>query len=242
MELTVLIYLLAIVTLGYLIQSISGFGAIIFSLPLAMIFIDASLFVPVALVFSILQSGYIAFRDWKHIEKKQFMIMIALAGIGAPLGLYLSSRMNEQVMNYFLGIFICINSVQHIVKLIKGAGVEQKMKSHTYIYPLMSGLLQAAYGVGGPMIGAYMSKVTDEKKTYRAMLSLYWTVLNPFILFGYYISGVLGREHVILFTKLFPAVVIGLLLGNLVVDKISQKKFSIFVNAMLIVIGVSLFL
>jgi len=241
LELAAVVYLMVIVMLGYLIQSISGFGAIIFSLPLAMYFIDASLFVPVALVFSILQSGYIAFRDWRHIDKKQFLIMILLAGLGAPLGLYLSSSINEQLMNYLLGIFICINSTTQIKKIIKGSKVNQNLKKHTYIYPMMSGLLQAAYGVGGPMIGAYMSKVTDEKKTYRAMLSLYWTILNPFILFGYYVSGILGREHIVLFTRLFPSVVVGLLLGNLVVDKISQKKFSLFVNGMLIIIGVLLF-
>lgn len=241
MEISVIVYLLAIVMLGFMIQSISGFGSIIFSLPLALYFIDASLFVPVALVFSILQSGYIAFTDWRYIDGKNFLIMIVLAGIGAPIGLYLASIMDEQVMKYALGLFICINSITHIVKMMKGSDINQKLKGHTYLYPMLSGLMQAAYGVGGPMIGAYMSKVTNEKKTYRAMLCLYWTVLNPFILFGYYLSGLLGREHAILVFKLLPAVVAGVLLGNLVIDKISQRKFSLFVNSMLVVIGLSLF-
>lgn len=115
------------------------------------------------------------------------------------------------------------------------------MKIYHYLYPIFSGLLQTAYGVGGPLIGTYMDTQTKEKRTYRSMISLYWCILNPFIILGYFLKGSIGIGHQKLFMLLFPAVILGYLLGNFTINKISQKKFKYMTHIMLISIGFTLF-
>lgn len=63
--------LFIIVLIGYWIQSISGFGAIIFALPLSLFFIDKTLFLPVVLFMSVIQSLAIAYKDRKYIDRKK---------------------------------------------------------------------------------------------------------------------------------------------------------------------------
>ena len=166
--------------------------------------------------------------------------MLGLAGIGAPIGLLLTDVLDEGLMNIFLGLFIMGNSGYSLYIILRKIHVDRKMKKHHFTYPILSGFLQAAYGVGGPLIGTYMDKLTHHKRTYRAMISLYWVVLNPFIIFGYFLKGDINIEHGQLFLILFPVVLLALYLGNHTIDKISKKGFQIFVHSMLFAIACTL--
>lgn len=233
--------LFIIVLIGYWIQSISGFGAIIFALPLSLFFIDRALFLPVVLFMSVIQSLAVAYKDRKYIDRKKFIIMLALAGVGTPLGMIITDYLDVNIANYLLGCFIIFNSGYSLYVDATKKEVSNEMKVYHYLYPVFSGLLQTAYGVGGPLIGTYMDTQTQEKRTYRAMISLYWCILNPFIIIGYFLRGSIGIGHQKLFLLLFPAVILGYSLGNFTVDKISQKKFKYMTHIMLISIGFTLF-
>lgn len=237
------VYLFAIVFVGYTIQTISGFGAIIFALPLSLFVVDRLEVLPVFLIMSVFQSMAVAYRDRAFINKKEFTIMFILAMIGMPIGILIGDYIPVNVMNVVLGIFIIINSAISLYKTLKEDG-NQSILLQTYhrAYPFLSGFMQAAYGVGGPLIGTYMDKVTHDKKTYRGMISLYWCLLNPFIITGYLFRGEINASHASMFLLLFPAVALGLVVGNKTVDYISRKKFQLFVHSLLICIGLTLFI
>jgi len=241
MDISIMFLLSLIVFIGFWIQTVSGFGAMIFTIPLTMLLIDRSLYLPVGLLMAVLQSIAVVYKDKEHILKKDFLILLALAGIGAPVGLLLGDAIDSKLMNIFLGLFIIGNSGYSLYIVLRKIHVDEKMKKYHLTYPVLSGFLQAAYGVGGPLIGTYMNKLTHHKRTYRAMISLYWIVLNPFIIIGYALRGNITMEHGELFLLLFPVVLLALYVGNRTIDKISKKGFQIFVHSMLVSIGFTLF-
>ncbi len=240
MDIYVMFLLAIIVFIGFWIQTVSGFGAMIFTIPLSMLLIDKSLYLPVGLSMAVLQSIAVVYKDREHILKKDFIILLSLAAIGAPVGLLLGDAIDEKLMNIFLGLFIMGNSGYSLYIILRKIHVDQEMKKYHFSYPVLSGFLQAAYGVGGPLIGTYMDKLTHHKRTYRAMISLYWIILNPFIIFGYFLKGDISIEHGELFLLLFPVVLLALYVGNRTIDKISKKGFQIFVHSMLVAIACTL--
>lgn len=241
LAINVAIYIFVVVFVGYTIQTISGFGAIIFALPLCLIFVDRLEVLPVFLIMSVFQSFAVAYRDRKHILKKEFIIMFALAMLGMPLGMLMGDYLPVNIANIALGCFIIINSVFSLYATFKKKQASIVKRFYRRLYPFFSGFLQAAYGVGGPLIGTYMDKLTHEKKTYRSMISLYWCLLNPFIIIGYITRGEINSSHLGFFVLLAPAVLLGLIVGNKTIDKISKRKFQIFVHSLLIIIGLTLF-
>ena len=52
--------------------------------------------------------------------------------------------------------FIIFNSGYSLYVDARKKETSSEMKIYHYLYPVFSGLLQTAYGVGGPLIGTYM--------------------------------------------------------------------------------------
>lgn len=236
------IFLFVIVFIGFTIQTISGFGSMIFALPLSLMVVERLEILPVLLIMSIVQSFAVAYKDRAFIIKKEFVIMFLLAMLGLPLGILMGDLIPVLVMNVLLGIFITINSLHCLIIIIKKQDkFKLSLSKYHRIYPFLSGFMQAAYGVGGPLIATYMDKLTDDKKTYRSMMSLYWCLLNPIIVIGYIIRGEINTSHFGMFLLLLPAVGLGLFVGNRAIDYISKRKFQIFIHSLLIIIGCTLF-
>lgn len=238
-----LLFVFCIVFLGYTIQTISGFGAVIFSLPLSLIVFNRLEILPVFLFMSIFQSFSVAYRDRRYINIKEYLVMFILALIGMPIGIYITELVPVRIMNICLGVLIISNSIINLYKKLGKKSHEKNMTIRPVdrLYPFLSGILQSAYGVGGPLISLYMDRVTENKNSYRGMLSLFWCMLNPFIVIGYLTRGEIHGSHFILFVILFPAVLLALLVGNRIVEKISKDKFQLFVHGILLFIGITMF-
>lgn len=227
---------------GYTIQTVTGFGAVIFALPLCMLFVNRLDVLPVFLMMSIYQSLSVAYKDKDFIDKIGFVKMFALAISGMIVGMMLGNIIPERQLNILLGIFIILNSLYSLYLLYSKKQNNKVLRPYHYTYTILSGMMQSAYGMGGPLISMYMDKVTSNKNTYRGMLSLYWGLLNPFIIIGYFIRGQITINHFYMFLLLFPAVLLGLFIGNKVLAKISIKRFQTFVYILLICIGITLFI
>lgn len=246
MDLNVVMGLFGAIFLGYFVQSVAGFGAMMVSIPISLLFIDRSIYLPVALLLGVYQTAAIAYKDRQYIKPKQFALALGLACVGIPLGMLAVNVLPRQTADYLLGVIIIANSGSTLLIKYFSKNKEEKVetgevKKYIYALPIISGIFQTAWGVGGSPISAYMIKKHPKKLEYRAALSLYWTILNPFIAIGYFINGGMTYEHKFLLVALFPAIVLGLIAGNFVVKKLSQEKFALFTHCLLIFVGLLCF-
>jgi uncharacterized membrane protein YfcA len=89
LSINVSIFLFIVVFMGYTLQTISGFGAVLFALPLCMIFVERMEILPIFLSMSIFQSFALAYRDKEYLLKKEFSKMFTLATVGMIFGMFI---------------------------------------------------------------------------------------------------------------------------------------------------------
>ena len=211
------IFLLVVFFCGYFIQQITGFGAAIFCLPFALLVLPREVFMPAAWLFTGGQAILILIRQRKKVNVRQLMIVLTLAVLFGPISAdYLLAHVSEALIKICLGLFIIVNSAYELYGIYRG-----------------SGALQSAYGIGGPLLIAYLNKTVEEKDALRSTVCGYWAVLNTFLLGKYIVSGQMTSVSAGVCLMLLPAVLAGAVTGSIVLKKINQRTFTIAVHCVL---------
>lgn len=234
-----MLFLEMIFFLGYFEQQITGFGAALFCLPFSLLILPREMFVPITLSFTLLQSLCIAVRWRRHIAKKQLAIVLVCALlVGIPAADMLILHLPEKTLKLMLAAFTAIYSIHCLRQLRKQD--EQKLRPASVswcacLMPMAGGIIQTAYGAGGPLLIAYLSRTVKGKPELRATICCCWVALNSIILCKYLWDGLLDPETLKTGLFLLPAVLAGTLTGEKVVSHISQRKFSILIYYILII-------
>ena len=174
MELTAgtVLLLSLILFFGYFEQQITGFGATVFCLPFALLLVPREIFTPVGWFFTLVQSVCILLRQRKKVNKKMLLISLILAGsLGTLTGNAVVTRFPSQILKLCLAIFIVINSSLAIYRSRKKAVSAGVLKPWHYLFPVGSGAMQASYGVGGPLLVAFLAKSIFDKDELRSTLA-----------------------------------------------------------------------
>lgn len=236
-ELTIITVLLlsVILFLGYFEQQITGFGATVFCLPFALLLIPREIFTPVGWFFTLVQSVYIIIRQGRQVNRKLLITSLVLAGsAGTILGYTMVSHVPAKLLKIGLAVFIIVNSSLAIYKSKKKTDDKKVLRPWHYIFPVGSGAMQASYGIGGPLLVAFLSKSIFDKDELRSTLAGYWIFLNGFLLTQSMITAGIPMSAVKLWGMLTPSVVLGMLLGNIALKKISSESFGLLINIVLI--------
>ena len=80
------------------------------------------------------------------------------------------------------------------------------------IIGFLSGMLCGLYGIGA-LLAAYVSRVTQDTKAFRANLSIVFIAENTFRLIIYSITGIITLDIMRQAVLLIPAMLAGLFLG-----------------------------
>ena len=227
------IFLLVVFFCGYFIQQITGFGAAIFCLPFALLVLPREVFMPAAWLFTGGQAILILIRQRKKVNVRQMMIVLTLAVLFGPISAdYLLAHVSEALIKICLGLFIIVNSAYELYGIYRGKKKKGLRLWHC-LYPIGSGALQSAYGIGGPLLIAYLNKTVEEKDALRSTVCGYWAVLNTFLLGKYIVSGQMTSVSAGVCLMLLPAVLAGAVTGSIVLKKINQRTFTIAVHCVL---------
>lgn len=220
--------------LGYFEQQITGFGASLFCLPFSLFFIPKEVFTPIVWAFTFGQSIYIFIRQRKSVDFRQLLISLAFAcTAGYVLSVLFIENLPPLWVKLCLALFIAVNSSAAIYKLKTGK-TTKGLKLFHYLYPIGSGALQTSFGIGGPLLVAFLTKTIDSKDALRSTLAGYWVFINGFLFFSLAFTSGLPKESVGCGLILTPAVIIGAAAGNTALKKVNHKTFSLLVHIILI--------
>ena len=104
---------------------------------------------------------------------------------------------------------------------------------------VLSGVLCGLYGVGA-LLGAYISRVTDDSHAFKANICMVLIAENTFRIVTYALWGIITLESLRLALVLMPAMLVGLGLGMACSKVLSERVVRRVVVVMLIVSGVAL--
>lgn len=153
------------------------------------------------------------------------------------------------------GVFFLKNADTHVIKIVFGIviiliGLEMLLREFQTkkgkqskillgMIGILSGLLCGLYGIGA-LLGAYVSRVTDDSRSFKANICVVFFAENTFRIILYTLWGIITYDVLKQSVMLIPFMLAGLCLGMLSSRFLNEKIVKKLVIVMLIISGIAL--
>jgi len=230
------------VLIAFLIRGLTGFGSGLLAVPMLLLFLDRKLVVPTAASLAVL-SGILlisTFRTRKWVRKDVLLMMVGGAILGTPIGTYVLASYTSSLLERLFGIFI---SGYALRLLFWNKKSNRKISNYVgLIAGFLGGCLGGMFATGGPPVIIYLNSKIDDKRAFRATLTLYFLIANSWQYVTYLYMGLINGEVLGFAAWLLPGFLIGGLAGSFMHIKINQVLFDRIVALVLLITGIMLML
>jgi uncharacterized membrane protein YfcA len=236
-------YCALILLLAYSLRGSTGFGGAL-GMPLLALVIPIKTLVPVWTLLGIASSVTILGHDRKHVDVRAIVPFLPWCLLGIGLGLYVFTTLDARTLARALGALVIAYAIYSLWGMMRKRPGE---KSHAAIVaPLASTLSGAVGATFGAMATVFFVMYLDTRKlakeAFRATISAMLLVLSVVRGIGYFAVGEFTRESLVLFAAAFPAMLVGIYVGNRIHLAISETTFRRLVILILFLCGIPLLL
>ncbi len=227
----------------HLLEAITGFGSTVLALPFLNVTLGLRLSVQLLCCLSWFLSFYIVLRSWKSIPPKELLFIVCWVGLGVPIGIWIFDRLPAVQLCLLLGVFMVLAGVRGeptvLRKSAPESGVPARRSILLKLVLLAGGIIQGAFGSGGPFVVIYSAKALPDKHAFRVTLSTLWLTMNSIRLVYWGIRGELWNAELgRCLVWGFPVVIAGIFLGDFLHRRVSEYHFKLGVYAILTISGV----
>jgi uncharacterized membrane protein YfcA len=207
-------------SLGFLVESILGFGGALIAYAILGFFIDFKEMILAGLYIGTCSSAYIIYTDHKSFDKKLFKSAMVYALIGTVLGVFVFTHFSTRILSSLFGILLLLLTIKI-------------MFFDKYVFPkifkrkliLIGGISQGAFGVGGPFWANALQRDFKNKSGLRTSLAAFFVSFN-FIRFIQ--LGLQNQLHLDFFINISWTIIpvfIAIKLGHKIHLKINENYF-----------------
>jgi uncharacterized membrane protein YfcA len=230
------VYVLAVIFVATFVRSTLGFGEALVAVPLLALRVPVQVAAPLAVLISVLVAGLIIVQDWRRVQVRSAGGLILAALPGIPLGILLLAKTNDHVVKLILGLLIITFSIYSLFGWTK-LQVRHDHWGWLAGCGFLSGVLGGAYGMNGPPLVIYGALKKWSPQHFRATLQGYFLPASFMGLLGYVALGLWSPAITRYFLLSLPVVVVAILLGRAVNNRMKDAAFFRGVYIGLIVIG-----
>ena len=230
----------AVIAATNLLEGITGFGSTVLALPFLNLTIGLHTAVQLLCIFGWAVPIYIIVRSLRHISWKEFLIILLWCAPGVPIGLMLFGILPAEILCIILGAFMVATGINGSrPEKVDSISPEKAKKNPLLKLALFcGGVIQGAFGTGGPFVVIYAAKAIPEKSLFRVTLSLLWFSINSVRLAIWAINGELRDPQLLRLAAIcLPFWLTGVLLGDYLHNKVSGTTFRKTVYILLAVSG-----
>ncbi|SDB53114.1 hypothetical protein SAMN02910263_02682 [Butyrivibrio sp. INlla16] len=195
---------------------------------------------PVELILGYPTNLIISWKERKSIDLKICIPLAAMVLVGSVAGVFFLKNADVSVVKIIFGALIIVIGIEMLLREISPGKAKQSRILLTII-GVLSGFLCGLYGVGA-LLGAYIGRVTDSSKAFRANICLVFVIENTFRIALYSLYGIITMESLKTAALLAPFMLAGLGAGMLSVRVIDDKIIKKIVIVLLVVSGIALIL
>lgn len=193
---------------------------------------------PVELLLGYPTNVILAWKERKSIKWSICLPLAAMVIIGSIPGVLFLKNVDTGMIKILFGVVIVVIALEMILRELRpGKGKQSKVV--LTVIGLLSGVLCGLYGIGA-LLGAYVNRVTDNSRAFKANICVVFFVENTFRIILYSIWGIITLDILRQALILLPFVLIGLVLGMLSSKVLNEKIVKRIVIVMLMVSGVAL--
>lgn len=240
MSLLVMLSLVGVVVfITHSLEAITGFGCTVLAFPFVIAIMgDLGQAKIVLSILAWILAAWFMITKFKQIHWKQFGIIVLLAGLGMPLGMLLFKNIDAVILKKILGGFIVVSAAIQLIKIYMPDKVRSMPEFINYNFLFLGGIVHGAFAVGGPLIVLYSAKKITDKGQFRATMCLLWTTLNTVLMLQYLFEGKLTGRIGFDLSALLLFLVAGIVVGEIIHNKVSEMLFKKIVFYLLFVVGI----
>lgn len=237
-----------VIFLTNVIQGITGFAGTILAMPPGLMLVGYDVAKPILNLLGIFAGIYVFLTQRKHVNWKELRKVVLIMAIGIFLGFFLKRLLTgyDVVLYKILGIFVIMLAVQGYWKFVFRKDGEEKtevtgtkeVKSIALL--VSSGIVHGMFVSGGPLLIGYLSRVIKEKSSFRATISTIWIILNTIILVQDINTGLWTTKLITTQLISTPFMIAGMVIGSVLVKRMSQEVFMKLTYVLLFLSGVLL--
>ncbi len=195
---------------------------------------------PVELILGFPSNLIITIKERKSINLKICIPLSLLVLAGSLLGVFLLKNVDAALVKVICGAVIVLVGVEMLLRELLNKKTEGS-KILLLLIGVVSGILCGMYGIGA-LLGAYLGRVTEDTRAFKANICMVFIVENTFRLFLYGIYGIITLEALKKAAILIPFMLVGLGLGMFSARFIDERVAKKIVVVLLIVSGMALFI
>ncbi len=224
--------------LGFLAQTVAGFSAGLFALPILLLVVDlqeaSALLAPLFLAFS----AFYMVKEWPAMDKRALLELGIGTTAGMVIGVYLLKVADPEILQRVLGGLILTYVLYRLTQRSSIALFERL----GLLFGLVGGIVTGLYSAGGTFYVIYLHNKFEKGSVIRAtvmgVLGLANIVRIPLLLQ----TEILTLESLRRSLLVLPALLLGLYAGEKLYARLNNTLFKRVLLALLTTAGVSLLL
>ena len=230
----------AIALLGSTVQTVVGFGFIIFLMALMPLFFPIGVCLVVAQLAGAFMSGLLAVDKFTSIDRKMFLWPAVISSAASLLGLVFISGIDNALYMRLLGC-VLIALALWMMKFSSLVKIRATPLSGG-IAGGIGGLMGSLFGVSAPPLVLYYNAVSSEKDVYVANLQLTLFIQTTVCIIGRAALDMWPGGSLWLCIPALAGAFLGKYPGKWLYNKLDLKTFKILVYVFMALLGAYIFI
>lgn len=232
------VYLIIVILIAYLVQSVTGFGGALLSLPITILLIGFDQARLLATALSLITGMLVSIRYWRQINRLKLAFILLVMALGTGAGLLLDKVLDAPLLITLYGLATIGIALASFIP--RKGPPRRPGRILGLLILLLAGIMQGLFVAGGAFLMVYAIHEFPDKTEFRATCSAVWGVLNWFMLLNYGFAGKINLQGLKLIALCAPLVLITLFVAEKLQSRINQAFFFKAANVLLLVTGVIL--
>lgn len=210
------------VFLASVVKGITAFGFNLVAVSALLFFLSPKLIVPVITLLSSLSSLYMLGSLRKHVQVRRILPLLIGGLVGIPAGVSLLVMLKPDIIKIIMGMIVTAFS------LLFTSGFRKEIKKETpafLIIGLISGIIAGSTSLGGIPVILFFINQDYDKVTFRANLTLYYTVIGAISFLGFFQGNLVSEEVIEYSLILLIPLALGIVAGMQLVHRVNEKLF-----------------
>jgi uncharacterized protein len=227
-----------IVTFGYTVYGVTGFGASIVAVPLLAHFLPLRFAVPMMLVFDLVTGVLLGLKNRGHLDRSELLRLLPFLLVGMGLGAVLLAKAPDRWLMIVLGGFVLGYASLNLFRKSKPALISTR-----WAIPAgtIGGVFTALYGTGGPVYTMYLARRLPDKSVLRATIGILILIAAMARLVLFSASGFYSQHGLLLLAfALVPCALAGYLGGSHLHMRLPAQRVAQGIWILLVAGGASL--
>lgn len=225
------LYLTIVAFLAGFIQGLSGFGSVLLSLPLMVLFMDIRGAIPLVNLMGVVLTVILIVQLRAHWEWGKIWPLLAGAFPGIPVGVYFLKRMDPVHVQIILGVVLVAYAIYGLLFKLP---IGKLGGLWACVFGFFAGSLGGAISASGPPVIVYTSLQAWTKDQIKVTLQGFFIVSGLLIGVFHAANGFLTDRVVVNFLVSIPTLLAGTWVGSLLYGRFREEGYR---QVMLVLLG-----